>query len=82
MVDELLNLECSDIQKAFKVLSESGEITDVNIYGDELHIVVPNAAEGIESVRRLMDETGVTVHKLEPIEASIEDVFVSLSRKN
>jgi hypothetical protein len=33
-------------------------------------------------VRRLLDEAGVEAHLLEPIEASIEDVFVSLSRKN
>lgn len=82
MTDELLKLECSDIQKAFNKLSESDEIVDVNIYGDELHIVVPNAADGARSVRRLLDEAGVETHLLKPIEASIEDVFVSLSRKN
>jgi ABC-2 type transport system ATP-binding protein len=82
MTDELLNLKCSDIQKAFEILSKSGEIIDVNIYGDELHIVVPNARDGAERVRKLMDEAGVGVHSLEPIAASIEDVFVSLSRKN
>jgi ABC-2 type transport system ATP-binding protein len=82
MTDELLNLECSDIHRAFEVLSKSNEIMDVNIYGDELHIVVPDAREGAEVVRRLMDEARVKVHLLEPIAASIEDVFVSLSRKN
>ncbi len=82
MTDELLNLKCSDIQKAFEILSASDEIVDVNIYGEELHVVAPSAHEGTETVRRLMKEAGVEVHQLEPIEASIEDVFVSLSRKN
>ncbi len=82
MTDELLNLECSDLHRAFEGLSKAREIIDVNIYGDELHIVVPNAAEGADFIRRLMEQLGVTIHKLEPIEASIEDVFVSLSRTN
>jgi ABC-2 type transport system ATP-binding protein len=82
MTDELLNLECSDNQRAFEVLSASDEITDVNIYGDELHIVVSDADAGVQTVRRLMDKAGITIHQLEPIAASIEDVFVSLSRKN
>jgi ABC-2 type transport system ATP-binding protein len=82
MTDELLNLKCSDIQKAFELLSKAPDIIDVNIYGDELHIVVPQAREGAETVRRLMDGAGVAVHMLEPIAASIEDVFVSLSRRN
>jgi ABC-2 type transport system ATP-binding protein len=82
MTDELLNLECSDINRAFETLSKSSEIIDVNIYGDELHIVVADAAEATGFIRRLMERLGITVHKLEPIEASIEDVFVSLSRKN
>ncbi|UCD57058.1 MAG: ABC transporter ATP-binding protein [Candidatus Hydrogenedentota bacterium] len=82
MTDELLNLECSDIHKAFEALSRSREIIGVNIYGNELHIVVSNVRDGAESVRRLMSEAGVEVHLLEPIAASIEDVFVSLSRRN
>ncbi|MBI4832331.1 MAG: ABC transporter ATP-binding protein [Candidatus Lindowbacteria bacterium] len=82
MTDELLNLKCSDIHHAFETLLKSGEIIDVNIYGDELHIVVPSAAQGAETVRRLMAEARVEVYLLEPIPASIEDVFVSLSRKN
>jgi ABC-2 type transport system ATP-binding protein len=82
MTDELLSLRCSDIQKAFETLSKSKEIVDVNIYGDELHIVVHRAEEGARSVRRIMEEAGLAVDTLEPIEASIEDVFVSLSRKN
>ena len=82
MTDELVNLQCSDIQKAFDALSARDEIIDVNIYGDELHIVVGAASEGIPLVRRIMDEAAVEIHGLEPIEASIEDVFVSLSRKN
>jgi ABC-2 type transport system ATP-binding protein len=82
MTDELLNLRCTDIQKAFETLSKSDEIIDANIYGDELHIVVSNAAEGMDAVRRLMAGAGVEVQALEPIPASIEDVFVSLSRRN
>jgi len=82
MTDELLNLKCSDILKAFDILSTSDKIIDVNIYGEELHIVVQSAREGTETLHRLMKEAGVEVHLLEPIEASIEDVFVSLSRKN
>jgi ABC-2 type transport system ATP-binding protein len=82
MTEEILKLKCSDIQKAFETLAKSREITDNNIYGDEIHIVVPHAEEGMRIVRRLMHDAQVEIHELEPIAASIEDVFVSLSRRN
>ncbi len=82
MTDRILNLECSDIQKAFKIISESDKLLDVNIYGNELHIVVDDIEEGKRTIRELMNEAGIDVSTLEPIAASIEDVFVSLSRKN
>jgi ABC-2 type transport system ATP-binding protein len=82
MTEEILKLKCSDIQKAFEKLSKSSEVTDVNIYGDELHVVVSNAETGSRIIRLLMQEAEIEVYELEPIAASIEDVFVSLSRKN
>jgi ABC-2 type transport system ATP-binding protein len=81
MTDQLLNLECSDIQRAFEILSRLAGIIDVNIYGNELHIVVSDAEAAVQTVRREMASAGVEVYTLERIPASIEDVFVSLSRK-
>ncbi|RJP21701.1 MAG: ABC transporter ATP-binding protein [Candidatus Abyssobacteria bacterium SURF_5] len=82
MTEEILKLRCSDIQKAFETLLRSGEVTDSNIYGEEIHVVVKERESGISIIRRLMQQADIDVYELGPIPASIEDVFVSLSRKN
>jgi ABC-2 type transport system ATP-binding protein len=82
MSEKILNLKCSHIQKAFEVLVSTDDIIDTNIYGDEIHVVVSDAEQGMQSVRRHMQSAGIEIYGLESIAASIEDVFVSLSRKN
>jgi ABC-2 type transport system ATP-binding protein len=81
ITQQLLNLKCSPIDKAYKLLKASDAIIDVNFYGDELHISVDDAAQAMPVLARILAQEGVHVALLEQIEPSIEDVFVSLAQE-
>jgi len=78
---QLLNLKCSPIDKAYKLLKTSRLIYDVNFYGDELHISVDNAGEAMPELARLLTQQDITVTLIEEIQPSIEDVFVALAEE-
>ncbi len=78
---QLLNLKCSPIDKAYKLLKTSRLIYDVNFYGDELHISVDNAGEAMPELARLLMQQDITVTLIEEIQPSIEDVFVALAEE-
>jgi ABC-2 type transport system ATP-binding protein len=80
MVNEIVTLRCRPLQEAFSLLKLHPQILDVNIYGDELHLVVEKAGPVLHVLSEYLQGKGVTVEKIEVIEPSIEDVFVALSR--
>ncbi|MEI6126792.1 MAG: ABC transporter ATP-binding protein [Pseudomonadota bacterium] len=82
ITQQILNLKCTPIDRAYKMLKASGAARDVNFYGDELHIVVDNAGQTIPVLRTLLADAHITVSRLEEIQPSIEDVFVSLAQEN
>ena len=77
---QLLNLKCTPIDKAYKLLKSSGAIHDVNFYGDELHISVDDAAQAMPAIARILAQDDIHVILIEEIQPSIEDVFVSLAQ--
>jgi len=78
---QILNLRCSPIDKAYKLLKGSSAVRDVNFYGDELHIVVDNAGKAVPALRCILEDAAIEIILLEQIQASIEDVFVSLAQE-
>ncbi len=78
---QLLNLKCTPIDKAYKLLKSSDAICDVNFYGDELHISVNDAEQAMPELARILAQEGIHVALLEEIQPSIEDVFVSLAQE-
>ena len=79
--EEILNLKCSDLNSAYKFLRTHELVRDVNLYGDEMHLVVENAAAAIPELMKALAAARMPVNTLEKIQPSIEDVFVSLSKK-
>jgi ABC-2 type transport system ATP-binding protein len=74
----LLHLDTPDLLKAMETLSGVDDIEDVSVFGRGLHLRVKDSQAGVAVTRRLLDAAGIPIHRLEPVEASMEDVFVSL----
>jgi len=50
----------------------------VAVFGGGLHVTVRDPAEAMPRIREALGRQGIQVRRLEPIEASMEDVFVAL----
>jgi ABC-2 type transport system ATP-binding protein len=79
MKGELLLIECAPLGTALEVLEKSTAASDSAVFGNALHVVVPNAAEALPKLRAELEAKGITVARMEKIPASLEDVFVSLT---
>jgi ABC-2 type transport system ATP-binding protein len=79
MTGALLLVECAPLGLALNVLQRTPDVADVAMFGNALHVVVPDTKASIPRLRTALSQRGVTVTKIEPIRPSLEDVFVSLT---
>jgi ABC-2 type transport system ATP-binding protein len=84
MPEAVWELEADDLVKSLEVLkSDVGAIhesplREVAVFGNTLHVVTPKGADLTSSLPSLLSAEGIPVRRLEQIEPSLEDVFVSL----
>jgi len=78
MPGELLFLECEPLASALEILRSTSGVLDAVVFGNALHLVVPKAKEAIPTLRDHLLQRGIAVRKLEQIQPTLEDVFVSL----
>ncbi len=74
----LLELECSDLMGAFAALKPDPALASVALFGTTLHVIADDEAAGRAAVAARLQQAGVRVHRLERIEPSLEDAFVTI----
>ncbi len=74
----LLYLESSDLMGSMTALNGRAGILDVAVFGGGLHVKVEDTAKGEAVIRTALEPAGIKIGRLEPITATMEDVFVSL----
>ena len=79
MKGELLLVECEPLGKAVDALHSGTAVMDAAVFGNALHLVVLDAEQSIPEAKKHLVDNGVTVHRIEKIRPSLEDVFVSLT---
>jgi ABC-2 type transport system ATP-binding protein len=79
MKGELLLVECEPLGTAVEALQSAPGVLEAAVFGNAMHIVVPEARAATNSIREYLIGLGVTVKKIEPIAPSLEDVFVALT---
>ncbi len=78
MRGEVVELVAEPKALARQALKAAPEVLAETVFGDRLHIVVPEAASAIPSLTRRLAARGVTVHEVRSIAPSLEDVFISM----
>jgi ABC-2 type transport system ATP-binding protein len=53
-------------------------VLDVAVFGGGLHVTVDDVDDTVAEMRRALSAKGIAVKRLEPIEPSMEDVFVAM----
>jgi ABC-2 type transport system ATP-binding protein len=79
MKGELLLIECEPLGSAVEALQSAPDVMDAAVFGNALHLVVPDAAAAVPRIAKYLKEHGVAVSRMEKIRPSLEDVFVSLT---
>ena len=79
MRGELLSVECDRLGPAVETLQHAPGVIDAAVFGNALHLVVPNAAATIPEVKSHLQAKDIKVISIEPIRPSLEDVFVSVT---
>jgi ABC-2 type transport system ATP-binding protein len=74
----LVRLETSDPLETMRALEGAPELRDVAVFGGGLHVTTGDAVAGMARIREILATRGIGIRKLEPIEPSMEDVFVAL----
>jgi len=82
MKGELLLVECAPLGPAVEALQSAPGVPDAAVFGNALHLVVPQADSAIPEIKRYLSERNITVSKIEKIRPSLEDVFVSLTTEH
>ena len=75
---KLLRLDSSAPLDTMRALEKLPGVLDVAVFGGGLHVVVDDVEASTKSIRSKLAEQKIEVKRLEPIEPSLEDVFVGL----
>lgn len=74
----LLLIEVSDLVGSMTLLEKMPEVSDVAVFGGGLHVTVDNDQSAMPKIREALEKGGIEVPILEPIQPSLEDVFVAM----
>jgi ABC-2 type transport system ATP-binding protein len=68
-----------DLDRSFEALNEMREVEEVIIHGNLLHVVTTIGPErAVSFLSEKLAGRNISVYEIEPVEPSLEDVFVSL----
>lgn len=75
----ILEIESERPAVALALLGEQKEwIGETSMFGNNIHISVADEISGAERARGLLAANGIAVARIEPIEPSLEDIFIYL----
>jgi ABC-2 type transport system ATP-binding protein len=74
----ILQLDTSDPLESMRALESVPGARDVAVFGAGLHVTVDDPAAAVARIRDALRAKGIELKRLEPIEPSMEDVFVAM----
>jgi ABC-2 type transport system ATP-binding protein len=82
MRGQVLEIAPSDAVKAVKMLRAAQEagalpIEEVELYGSLVHVVAPDMKKYQATIKKVLEDAGISVGQMAVIEPSLEDVFIS-----
>jgi ABC-2 type transport system ATP-binding protein len=79
MKGQLLLIECQPLGRALDLLHSAPGVLDAAVFGRNVHAVVADADAAVPAIRDLLAAQHIETGRVEPIPATLEDVFVSLT---
>jgi len=82
MKGSIVEFVCQDFRKASAVAKKLAGVTEVQAFGDRLHLVLRDMEKDFPEIRRRLEEEGVRCDQWRSISPSLENVFISLTKKD
>ncbi len=76
---KLLDVECDPVMKASSVFRKIRGVMGVTAYGTNLHLNVEDADKITQLLPQIAREQDITIRSIKPIQASLEDIFATLT---
>jgi ABC-2 type transport system ATP-binding protein len=74
----LFHLEVSDLLGSINALEKIPGLSEIAVFGGGLHVTAADATQAVPEMRSALERAGISVPVLEPIQPSMEDVFVAM----
>ncbi len=81
LVGALLAIRAEPVHRAMAALKQANLGDRLQLFGDTIHVLVDEAPERSEEIRRHLEGNGVTVKEIGKITPGLEDVFISLLKQ-
>ncbi len=78
---KLLQVQCNPVMKASKTFRKLKGILGVTAYGTAVHVIVDDIVLGKQLIEQSALQNQITITTIEPIPASLEDVFATLTEE-
>lgn len=80
-----LLVECDDSRVALGFLRDRPDVADATLFGHSIHLLLRETSDADSdalALRRVLGEAGLNPRDIRPIDPTLEDVFVMLTRKH
>lgn len=77
---QLLEVRCQPLLKASDLFQHLAGVVGITAYGTSLHLNTSDIEAVKKRVQQSAKENNITIESLQPIDASLEDVFAALAR--
>jgi drug efflux transport system ATP-binding protein len=74
----LFHLEVSDLLGSMDALEKVPGLSEIAVFGGGLHVTSDDATSAIPEIRSALERAGISVPLIEPIQPTMEDVFVAM----
>jgi len=74
----LFHLEVSDLLGSMNTLEKIPGLSEIAVFGGGLHVTAADATRAVPEMRSALERAGISVPMIEPIQPSMEDVFVAM----
>jgi ABC-2 type transport system ATP-binding protein len=81
MAEPILEVTTDDGPAAAQTLQGAPGVIEAAMFGRDVHVVVDDADAGRVAITSALTAQGLAVHSITPVRPSLEDVFVSLVRR-
>ena len=74
----LFHLEVSDLLGSMNALEKVPGLSEIAVFGGGLHVTADDATSAVTEIRSALERAGISVPLIEPIQPTMEDVFVAM----